>query len=405
MPPLGEIAMLTDARIRKIKPEAKTKRYADEKGMYLEVTPSGGMYWRLKYRIDGKENRYSIGVYGEVSLAEARTKRDEARKLIAQGVNPNQAKKEAKDIIDNVNCFEVWARKWLLDRQSTIKPDTFKRDSSLLEKDLIPFIGQIPIDKIKSPEILAAARKIEDRGAGEMARRMIRLAGCVFRQAMREGVATYDPTDGLTEALKPRKVVNMVRIDAKDLPEFLSRIDAYDGDVLTRLGLKFINLTFARTIEVRFMEWAEIDFEAKEWRIPASKMKKETKHIVPLSAQALEILEEIKVMGLNSPYVFFNTASRKPYSENFITNAIARMGYKGRMTGHGFRGLASTILHEQGYLHDAIERQLSHNEKNKVAAAYNHAQHLPYRRQMMQDWANYLDNVRTGKVLQFVKAS
>lgn len=253
--------MLTDARIRKIKSEAKTKRYADEKGMYLEVTPSGGMYWRLKYRIDGKENRYSIGVYGEVSLAEARTKRDEARKLIAQGVNPNQAKKQAKEIIDNVNCFEVWARKWLLDRQSTIKPDTFKRDSSLLEKDLIPFIGQIPIDKIKSPEILAAARKVEDRGAGKMARRMIRLAGCVFRQAMREGVATYDPTDGLTEALKPRKVVNMVRIDAK------------------------------------------------------------------------------------------------------------------------------------------------HNEKNKVAAAYNHAQHLPYRRQMMQDWANYLDNVRTGKVLQFVKAS
>lgn len=397
--------MLTDARIRKIKPEAKTKRYADEKGMYLEVTPSGGMYWRLKYRIDGKENRYSIGVYGEVSLAEARTKRDEARKLIAQGVNPNQAKKEAKDIIDNVNSFEVWARKWLLDRQSTIKPDTFKRDSSLLEKDLIPFIGQIPIDKIKSPEILAAARKVEDRGAGEMARRMIRLAGCVFRQAMCEGVTTYDPTDGLTEALKPRKVVNMVRIDAKDLPEFLSRIDAYDGDVLTRLGLKFINLTFARTIEVRFMEWAEIGFEAKEWRIPANKMKKETKHIVPLSAQALEILEEIKAMGLNSPYVFFNTASRKPYSENFITNAIARMGYKGRMTGHGFRGLASTILHEQGYLHDAIERQLSHNEKNKVAAAYNHAQHLPYRRQMMQDWANYLDNVRTGKVLHFIKAS
>lgn len=396
--------MLTDARIRKIKPEAKTKRYADEKGMYLEVTPSGGMYWRLKYRIDGKENRYSIGVYGEVSLAEARAKRDEARKLIAQGIDPNQAKKQAKDIIDNVNCFEVWARKWLLDRQSTIKPDTYKRDSSLLEQDIIPFIGKTPIDQIRSPEILAAARKIEDRGAGEMARRAIRLSGRVFRQAMREGVATYDPTDGLTEALKPRKVTNMVRIDAKDLPELLSRIDAYDGDVLTRLGLKFINLTFARTIEIRFMEWAEIDFEAKEWRIPANKMKKEIKHIVPLSAQALEILEQIQAMGLNSPYVFFNTASRKPYSENFITNAIARMGYKGRMTGHGFRGLASTILHEQGYLHDAIERQLSHNEKNKVAAAYNHAQHLPYRRQMMQDWANYLDNVRTGKVLQFVKA-
>nr|WP_297923001.1 integrase arm-type DNA-binding domain-containing protein [uncultured Agitococcus sp.] len=401
--------MLTDAKIKKLKApteqESEPSKHSDTHGLQLHIFRNGRMSWTYAYRFEGKQRSLTIGKYPQVSLAEARRKRDEARQQIEQGIDPSKAKKQAKEIIDNVNSFEVWARKWLLDRQSTIKPDTFKRDSSLLEKDLIPFIGQIPIDKIKSPEILAAARKVEDRGAGEMARRMIRLAGCVFRQAMCEGVTTYDPTDGLTEALKPRKVVNMVRIDTKDLPEFLSRIDAYDGDVLTRLGLKFINLTFARTIEVRFMEWAEIDFEAKEWRIPANKMKKETKHIVPLSAQALEILEEIKAMGLNSPYVFFNTASRKPYSENFITNAIARMGYKGRMTGHGFRGLASTILHEQGYLHDAIERQLSHNEKNKVAAAYNHAQHLPYRRQMMQDWANYLDNVRTGKVLQFVKAS
>lgn len=348
--------MLTDARIRKIKPEEKTKRYADEKGMYLEVTPSGGMYWRLKYRIDGKENRFSMGVYGEVSLAEARVKRDEARKLIAQGIDPNQV------------------------------------------------IGQIPIDKIKSPEILAAAKKVEERGAGEMARRAIRLAGCVFRQAMREGLTTHDPTTGLTEALKPRKVQHMARIPAKELPELLSKIDVYDGDVLTRLGLKFLNLTFVRTNEL-FMEWSEVDFDAQEWRIPADKMKKGISHIVPLSTQAIEILEQIKAMGLNSPYVFFNTASRKPYSENAFITALWRMGYKGKMTGHGFRGLASTILHEQGYMKDAIERQLSHNEKNQVAAAYNHAQHLPYRRKMMQDWANYLDNVRTGKVLQFVKAS
>ena len=175
--------------------------------------------------------------------------------------------------------------------------------------------------------------------------------------------------------------------------------------MLTRLGLKFINLTFVRTNELRFMEWSEVDFDAQEWRIPAQKMKKGIGHIVPLSAQALEILKQIKTTGLNSPYVFFNTASRKPYSENVFVTALWRMGYKGRMSGHGFRGLASTILHEQGYMHDAIERQLAHNEKNQVSAAYNHAQHLPYRRQMMQDWANYLDNVRTGKVLQFTKSA
>lgn len=297
--------MLTDARIRKIKPEEKTKRYADEKGMYLEVTPSGGMYWRLKYRVNGKENRYSMGVYGEVSLAEARVKRDDARKLIAQGIDPNQAKKQVKAIVDNTNCFEVLARKWLADRQPTIKPDTYRRDSSVIEKDLIPLIGQIPIDKIKSPDILAAAKKVEERGAGEMARRAIRLAGCIFRQAMREGLTNYDPTTGLTEALKPRKVQHMARIDAKELPELLSKIDVYDGDVLTRLGLKFINLTFVRTNELRFMEWSEVDFDAQEWRIPAHKMKKGISHIVPLSAQALELLAQIKVIGLNSPYVYF----------------------------------------------------------------------------------------------------
>lgn len=397
--------MLTDARIRKIKPKEKTKRYADEKGMYLEVTPSGGMYWRLKYRINGKENRYSMGVYGEVSLAEARAKRDDARKLIAQGIDPNQAKKQDKAITDNINCFEVLALRWLADRKSTIKPDTYRRDSSVIEKDLIPFIGQIAIDKIKSPDILAAAKQVEERGAGEMARRAIRLAGCVFRQAMREGLTNYDPTTGLTEALKPRKVQHMARIAAKELPELLSKIDVYDGDVLTRLGLKFINLTFVRTNELRFMEWSEVDFDAQEWRIPAHKMKKGISHIVPLSVQSLELLEQIKAIGLNSPYVFFNTASRKPYSENAFITALWRMGYKGKMTGHGFRGLASTILHEQGYMHDAIERQLAHNEKNQVSAAYNHAQHLPYRRKMMQDWANYLDNIRTGKVLQFVKVA
>jgi integrase len=401
--------MLTDAKIKKLKPpletESEPSKHSDAHGLQLHLFRNGRMSWTYAYRMDGKQRSFTIGKYPQTTLAEARRKRDEARQQIEKGKDPNQAKKDAKRITDNTNSFKVLAYKWLADQEPTVKPHTYGRDLSLLEKDLIPFIGNMAIDAIRSPDVLTAAKRIEERGAGEMARRAISLVGRVIRQAMREGLTNNDPTTGLGEALKPRKVQHMARIPAKELPELLRKIDNYDGDTATRLGLLFLNLTFVRTNEIRFMEWVDVDFDIAEWRIPADKMKMAKEHIVPLSTQALEILAQLKLITGQYKYVFFNTTTRKPYSENAFLTALWRMGFKGRMTGHGFRGLASTVLHEQGYMPEAIERQLSHTKRDKVAASYDFAQHLPYRRQMMQDWANYLDNVRTGKVLQFVKAA
>lgn len=401
--------MLTDARIKKLKPptdgESEPVKISDTGGLQLHIFRNGRMSWIYAYRFDGKQKGLTIGKYPKMSLAEARRTRDDARSQLEDGIDPAQAKKAAKQQQDNPNRFELVARQWMADRQGVISDYTMRRDLNLLERDVFPFIGAQGIDSVKSPDVLALARRIEDRGAAEMARRVIGLVGGVIRQAMREGLANNDPTTGLKEALKPRKVQNMARIPAKELPELLARIEVYDGDVAVRLGLLFMNLTFVRTNELRFMEWVDVDFAAKEWRIPASKMKMDKEHIVPLSAQAVAVLEQIKPLSGHKPYVFFNGSTRKPYSENAFLTALWRMGYKGRMTGHGFRGLASTILHEQGYMHEAIELQLAHTKKDKVAGAYNHAQHLPYRRKMMQEWADYLDGVRTGKVLQFVKAS
>lgn len=401
--------MLTDAKIKKLKPpsenESEPNKHSDAHGLQLHIFKNGRMSWTYAYRLEGKQRSLTIGKYPQTTLAEARRKRDEARQQIDQGIDPNQAKKAAKRITDDTNSFKVLAYKWLADQEPTIKPRTLFRDKSLLDKDIVPFIGNMAIDEIRSPDVLAIAKRIEERGAGEIARRAISLVGRVIRQSMREGLTNNDPTTGLGEALKPRKVQHMARVSIKELPELLSKIDAYDGDTATRLGLLFLNLTFVRTNEIRFMEWVDVDFDIAEWRIPANKMKMEVEHIVPLSVQSLEILAQLKMITGQYKYVFFNTTTRKPYSENAFITALWRMGYKGRMTGHGFRGLASTILHEQGYMPEAIERQLSHAKRDKVAAAYDHAQHIPYRRTMMQDWANYLDNIRTGKVLQFVKAA
>lgn len=394
--------MLTDAKIRKIKPEPKKRRYSDEKGMYLEVTPSGGMYWRMKYRFNNKENVYSIGIYPDVSLAQARTKRDDARKLLADGINPNQSKKEQKLFIDESTLFKTLALEWMQTRTEVIKEATYKRDLSTFEKDLFPELGNRPIEQIKGKDILDAVKKIEDRGAHEMAKRAIPLTGRVFRYAIRKGLIENDPTPHLGEALKPRKVKNMARLDISEFPPFLQRMDKYHGSVLVKTALQVMTLTFVRTNELLNAEWDEIDLEAKEWRIPSHKMKMALPHIVPLSKQCIELLESLKPLTGHKQFVFYNHSTAKPLSNNSLLSAIRTMGYMGKMTGHGFRGLASTTLHEQGYMHDAIEIQLAHKVGNSVSQAYNHAQHLKYRANMMQEWADYIDSLRT-KVIPFPK--
>lgn len=390
--------MLTDAKVRKIKPTEKKTRYSDEKGMYLEVTPSGGMYWRLKYRFNGKENIFSIGTYPEVSLAQARRARDEARVQLKQNINPNALKKEKKLRIDENTLFQSLALEWIESRKNIIKEATYLRDLSVFEKDLFPYIGKIPIDQIKGKDVLACAKRIEARGAQEMAKRSIPLAGRIFRFAIRKGIIEHDPTPHLQEALKPRKVKHMARLDISEFPAFLERMDRYHGNLIIKSALQLMTLTFVRTAELRMMEWQEIDFENKLWRIPSDKMKMALPHIVPLSKQALDILEVIRPITGHKQYVFYNYSTAKPISSNALLCAIRTMGYNGKMTGHGFRGLASTTLHEQGYMHDAIEVQLAHKVGNAVSQAYNHAQHLEYRTKMMQEWADFIDSLRNNLI-------
>ncbi|WP_335951226.1 tyrosine-type recombinase/integrase [Acinetobacter beijerinckii] len=386
--------MLTDAQVRKIKPLEKKIKYADEKGMYLEVTPSGGMHWRMKFRLNGKENIFSIGTYPETTLAQARRIRDEARLQIKDCTNPNEAKKQKKLQADESTLFKVLAMQWMQDRKDAITEGTYLRDFSVFEKDLFPALGDMPIDQIKGKDILACAKKIEDRGALEMAKRSIPLTGRIFRYAIRKGIIENDPTPHLQEALKPRKVKHMARLDISEFPPFLERMDRYHGSILVKTALQLMTLTFVRTAELINMEWNEIDFDNHLWRIPAYKMKMALPHIVPLSRQAVELIEGLRPITGNKQFVFYNHSKAKPLSNNALLSAIRTMGYMGKMTGHGFRGLASTTLHEQGYMHDAIEIQLAHTVGNSVSQAYNHALHLDYRVKMMQEWSDFIDGLR-----------
>ena len=394
--------MLTDAHVRKIKPLDKKKRYSDEKGLYLEVTPSGGKFWRLKYRFNGRESTLTIGSYPEITLAQARRTRDEARIQLYKNIDPNAIKNERLQQTDESLLFKSLAMEWMEDRKAVIKENTYLRDLSVFEKDLFPALGDMPIDQIKGKDVLACAKKIEERGAQEMAKRSIPLAGRIFRFAIRKGLIENDPTPHLQEALKPRKVKHMARLDISEFPPFLERMDRYHGNPMIKTAIQLMTLTFVRTAELRMMDWNEIDFEEKLWRIPAEKMKMAQPHIVPLSKQAIELIKGLLPLTGNKQYVFYNHSTAKPMSSNALLCVIRTMGYNGKMTGHGFRGLASTTLHEQGYKHDAIEIQLAHQVGNAVSQAYNHAQYLEYRINMMQDWSDFIDSLR-NKVIPFPK--
>ena len=306
---------------------------------------------------------------------------------------------------DGTKTFDAVAQRWHDDRKAHIAPTTYSRDYSQYQRDIKPSIGHLNVDEITAPDILSIGKAVEARGATDMARRAIRQTGQIFKQAIREGLTTHNPATDLTEALQPHKVKHHSRITIQQLPKLLQDIDAYGGDVLVKLGFWFMCYTFVRTQELRLMEWSEVDYKAKIWRIPAEKMKMDRPHLVPLAPQTMKILEQIKAMGFSDKYVFFNTTTRKPYSTNAFITALWRMGYKGRMTGHGFRGLASTTLHEQEFMHEAIELQLAHEKENKISKAYNGAQHLPYRIDMMRQWANFIDDAYAGKIDNVIKCN
>jgi integrase len=395
---------LTDTAIRKSKPGEKPVKLFDGAGLFLLVQPTGGKLWRLKYRFEGKEKLLSLGAYPEVSLADARERRDAARKQLAAGVDPSQARKDEKTArqVAAANSFESVARAWWEHWKGPKSARHADYVIRRLELDVFPVIGAKPASAITAPQLLAMAKKIEQRGALDIAKRALQTTGQVFRYAVAHGIVERNPAADVRpgDALKPRKKTHYARVDAKELPELLRKIEAYNGSPFTRIAMKLMALTFVRTSELIGARWDEFDLEAAEWRIPGERMKMKTPHIVPLATQAVELLQvlrEIRPAGLLFPG---ERDHEKPMSNNTILKALERMGYAGRMTGHGFRGVASTILHELGFDHAHIELQLAHQERDDTSAAYNFATYLPQRRKMMQAYADHLDALRKGaKVL------
>lgn len=398
---------LTDTEIRRSKPAGKPYKLSDSGGLHLLVTSTGGKLWRWKYRFDGAEKLMALGRYPDVALADARVRRDAARKKLAGGIDPmaeRMAEKTAVKVATDhtfQKIAELWLDHWKGNKSARHAATTRNR----LKTNVYPALGQRPVAEIEPMELVRLAKDIEARGASDMAKRILQIVGMVCRYAVAHGYSKRNPAAEIrpSDILKPTRKQNMARIDAKELPALLRSIEVYEGRQLTRLAIKLMALTFVRTSELIGARWEEFDFDARRWSIPASRMKMKTPHIVPLSSQAIEVLELLQTISGNSELVFPGEQdSTKPMSNMTILKALERMGYKGRMTGHGFRGLASTILHEQGYNHDHIELQLAHAPRNEVSAAYNHALYLEPRTTMMQDWADFLEHTqRGGKLLPF----
>jgi integrase len=401
---------LTDLSVRTAKPGEKARKLADEKGMYLLIQSSGAKLWRMDYRFDTKRKTLALGTYPETSLAQAREKRDEARKLLAQDIDPSaqrkQDKAERRDA--QANTFEAITRDWMKVRGKEWSEGYASKTKACMERHAFPVIGSKPIKSITAPELLTMLRAIEKRGTVDMAHRIQQHCGAVFRYAISTGLADADPTPSLHGALSTVKAKHYAALtDPKDFAELLRAIDEYRGEVTTRIAMLMLAYTFQRTKEIRFAEWAQFDFDAALWRIPKEVMKMREAHIVPLSKQVIGHLRELHCLTGTGRLLFPSMTNRdRPISENTVTYALARMGFKGQMTGHGFRSVASTILNEQGYRHDVIERQLAHSEQNQVRAAYNRAEYLPERKKMMKEWADYLDKLKAGaQIVQFASTA
>lgn len=393
---------LTDTAIRNAKPQGKQYKLTDEKGMYLLVN-NAGKYFRLDYRFAGKRKTLALGVYPDVKLVEAREKRDVAKKMIANGIDPAQTRKVQKSIQieQSENSFEAVAREWHGKFSSNWAASHATKILRRFELYIFPWLGSRPIAEITPPELLAVLRKIEGKGILETSHRAQQNCGQVFRYAIATGRAERDPSADLRGALTPAKHERMATItEPKKIGELLRAIDGYEGTPVAKCALKLAPFVFVRPGELRHAEWSEIDLDAAEWRIPAEKMKMKDPHIVPLSSQAVEVLTEILPITGKGRYVFPSVRTNaRPMSENTVLAALRRMGFtKEEMSGHGFRAMASTVLHEQGWPSDVIERQLAHAERNSIKAAYNHAQHLPERRKMMQAWADYLEKLKGGQL-------
>ncbi len=393
---------LKDTQIKSAKPREKAYKLFDGDGLYLFITPSGSKYWRLKYRFNGKEKKLALGVYDKVSLADAREKKNDAKKLLDKNIDPGENKKAQKLARQNAsaNSFEVIAREWHHKFITKWTPKHADRILSQLNNDIFPWLGSKPISEINAPQLLTTLQRVEARGAIETAHRSNQICSQVFLYAIATGRAERNPAADLRGALPPVKKKHFASItDKKEIGQLLRSIDGYEGFLPTRCALQLAPLLFVRPGELRTAEWREFDLDNAIWRIPADKMKMRLDHLIPLPIQAIKILHELKPLTGDGKYLFPSVRTNsRPISNNTLNAGLRRLGYtKEQLTSHGFRAMASTLLNENGWNRDAIERQLSHTERNKIRAAYNRAEYLDERREMMQWWAEFLDALKKLK--------
>lgn len=391
---------LSDAKARNAKRGTNPYKIFDSDGLFLLVHSNGSKYWRMKYRFAGREKTLSFGLYPHISLIDARELRGRAQRLLLEGRDPGGAKQELKrsDAVKARNTFEMVAREWLDKRDHHWEPSTKNQIRKRLERHAFPKLGDRPIADITPSDVLEVLRVLEAAGTLDTAHRVQQNCDQIFRYAISACLADRNPASETGGALKTPKEKHLNYLKESELPEFFQKLAVYDGYPLTRLALRLLVLTFVRTGELRAAEWREFDLKNAEWRIPAERMKMNDPHTVPLSTKALAILEELKEYSGARKYLFPNQFNKEAcMTDNTMLYALYRMGYHSRATCHGFRSTASTILNENGFMADVIERQLAHGEHNKVRAAYNHAQYLPERRKMMQWWADHLDRLAKKK--------
>ncbi|MEY8689360.1 MAG: tyrosine-type recombinase/integrase [Leptothrix sp. (in: b-proteobacteria)] len=401
---------LTDIAIRKARPLDKTQRLFDAGGLYLEVAPSGGKWWRLKYRIDGKEKRISLGTFPAVSLKEAREARDRARSDIAAGRDPSIVKRQARHErqAKAERVFETVARQWLVHRASAWTVGTLAMIRASFENHVFPHIGALPVDEVEPRQVREVVKSIEAAGASETAGRVFQRIRAVYRYAIANDLAKEDPTYPLKpmEIFKPRITTHRASLPEADMPVFLRNLHAYEGDPRTQMALELLILTAVRPGELRGIRFSEIDEQGPIWRIPGARMKMKSEHLVSLSRQALTLIQKAKPFSDGSDLLFPSPYyPGKPLSDGTLNSALARLGYKGRTTAHGFRTVFSTAANEAGWRPDVIERQLAHEERDAVRAAYNRAQWLDERRSLLQWWADKIDEWRGVQCKKGVKAN
>jgi integrase len=400
---MAQLQKLTVKEIKNAKPARKPYTMADGGGLIFVVNPNGTHWWRYRYRHNNVPKMMSLGVYPDVSLALAREKHHEARVLLAKGIDPSAKRQAERE--STADSFKAVATEFL--QQATVNDDTKDAMHQRFTLYVFPHVGKQPIAQIDSPTWLRVLRKVEARGTYETAQRIRAAASRVYRYAIATGRASIDPLEPLKGALKTTKAKHRATVTTpKEIGALMRALDGYIGHPVVTAALKLAPLVFVRPGELRAAEWTEFDFDLAEWRIPAHKMKMDSPHVVPLSTQAIEILRELEPLTGDGRYVFPSMRSGdRCMSDNTILGALRRLGYaKEEQTGHGFRAMASTSLNELGFNPDVIERQLAHQPRNKVRAAYNHAQYLPERRKMMQEWADYLDTLKAGATIIPMKA-